>query len=204
MAQKGGFHARSGRIVTRGARPQLSRVIHLFTDAACIHARGIAAWGSMLIDGCESHIRSGLIGAHVQCSTTAEAEGVKLALSAFVRGGHIPRGSTVIVHCDNDGVCGYVSGQNTRVRPKANREQFRAAIDEIRNLERLGAIVVTAKWVPSHQQPDTADWRGLINARVDRMARDIARAENKRRISQGDTGRVKKEQQIERAEDGAE
>jgi ribonuclease HI len=179
-------------------------VIHLFTDAACIHGRGIAAWGSMLIDGCESFIRSGLIGAHVQCSTTAEAEGVKLALSAFVRNGYISRGSTVIVHCDNDGVCGYLNGCNTRDKPKASREQFRAAIDEIRRLETIGAIVVTAKWVPSHQHPDTADWRGLINARVDRMARDIAKAENKRRHELGDTGRVKKEDQIERAEDGAE
>lgn len=151
----------------------------------------------MLIDGCESFIRSGLIGAHVQCSTTAEAEGVKLALSAFVRNGYISRGSTVIVHCDNDGVCGYLNGGNTRDRPKASREQFRAAIDEIRRLETIGAIVVTAKWVPSHQQPDTADWRGLINARVDRMARDIAKAEHKRRIALGDTGRVKKEHQIE-------
>lgn len=151
----------------------------------------------MLIDGCESHIRSGLIGAHVKCSTTAEAEGIRLALSAFVRGEFIPRGSTVIVHCDNDGVCGYVSGTNTRDKPKASREQFRAAIDEIRNLERIAGIVVTAKWVPSHQQPDTADWRGLINARVDRLARDIAKAENKRRIELGDTGRVKADQQIE-------
>lgn len=151
----------------------------------------------MLIDGCDSFIRSGLVGAHVKCSTTAEAEGIRLALSAFVRNGYIPRGSTVIVHCDNDGVCGYVSGSNTRERPKASREQFRAAIDEIRNLERIAGIVVTAKWVPSHQQPDTADWRGLINARVDRLARDIAKAENKRRIELGDTGRVKADQQIE-------
>lgn len=151
----------------------------------------------MLIDGCESHIRSGLVGSHVKCSTTAEAEGIWLALSAFVRGEFIPRGSTVIVHCDNDGVCGYVSGQNARHRPKASRELFQAAIDEIRNLERLAGIVVTARWVPSHQQPDTNDWRGLINCRVDRMAREIAKAENKRRIALGDTGRVKIDQQIE-------
>ena len=116
--------------MARGETPQLPRVIHLFTDAACIRARGIAAWGSMLIDGCESHIRSGLIGSHMACSSTAEAEGIRLALSAFVRGEFIPRGSTVIVHCDNDGVCGYVSGSNTRDRPKANRVQFRAAIEQ--------------------------------------------------------------------------
>lgn len=151
----------------------------------------------MLIDGCESHIRSGLIGQHVKCSTTAEAEGIRLALSAFVRGDFIPRGSTVIVHCDNDGVCGYVSGQNARHRPRASREQFQAAIDEIRNLERLGGIVVTARWVRSHQQPDTNDWRGLINRRVDHMAREIAKAENRRRIELGDIGRLKQAEWIE-------
>lgn len=150
----------------------------------------------MLIDGCDSYIRSGLIGAQIKCSTTAEAEGIRLALSAFTRNGYIPRGSTVIVHCDNDGVCGYVRGDNARDRPRPSREQFRAAIDEIRNIERLAGIVITAKWVPSHQQPDTADWRGLINSRVDRMARDIAKAENKRRHELGDIGRLKQDEWI--------
>lgn len=155
----------------------------------------------MLIDGCESYIRSGLIGTQIRCSTTAEAEGIRLALSGFARGGYICPGDTVIIHCDNDGVCGYVSGTNNRPKPKARLETFRAAIDEIRALERLYQFVSVAKWVPGHQGIDTADWRGLINARVDRLAREIAAAENKRRMALGDVGRVKKELQIERDDD---
>jgi ribonuclease HI len=187
--------------MSRGEAPQPSRVKHLFTDAACIHARGIAAWGSMLIDGCESHIRSGLIGAQIKCSTTAEAEGIRLALSAFARRGYISPGDTVIVHCDNDGVIGYVSGTNARQNPRARHEAFRAAIDEIRALQILYKFTAIGKWVPGHQSLDTSDWRGLINARVDRLARAIATKENKRRAALGDAGRVKKELQIEGADD---
>ncbi len=41
-------------------------------------------------------------------------------------------------------------------------------------------LTLCAEWVRSHQGLDTQDWRCLINGRVDRQARAITKAEQRR------------------------
>lgn len=164
----------------RGDRLSLrsSSTKHLFTDASHVSQFGIGAWASMLVDGCDSFVRSDLFHEFPPCATSAEAIAAQLALGEFLRIGYISCGDTVIIHCDNDGVCSYLNRETLKARPKL--PHFRSALDEINALAKLYELKICARWVAGHQGLRTNEWRGLINARVDAIARAITRDEKNR------------------------
>lgn len=173
------------------------RVKHLFTDASCIRQRGIASWAGMLVDGMSSALRSGLIRAALRNGTAAEAHGVRYALRTFIALGMIEPRDTIIVHLDNQGVVEQLANDRA---PLPKELQFRTQIERIRRTARHYELAVCAQWIRGHQGLDATDVRSLINQRLDREAKIVSRAENRRRIDLGDAGRVPKAQQIEEDE----
>lgn len=159
--------------MARGIRPQPG-IKYLFSDAACIKDKGIAAWASILIHGCETYTREGLIGSRLDCSTTAEAEGLMLALRAFTRNGYITPGDTVIALCDNQTVSQYLSGELRRKWPR--KERFASALMQIKSIESSYPIALVPNWLPGHQGHETKDWRCMVQAYCDRTARYLARS----------------------------
>ncbi len=175
------------------------RIKHLFTDASCIHQRGIASWAGMIVDGIESSLQSGLIPVLLRNGTAAEAYGVRLALRQFIKIGWIAPGDTIIVHCDNQGVIAHIADDR---QPLPKEMHFRSQIERIRRIAAHYQLALCGQWIKGHQSRESDDIRSLINQRVDRAATTLSKAEHKRRIALGDFGRVPKAQQIE--QDAAE
>jgi ribonuclease HI len=167
---------------------------HLFTDASCIRQRGIASWAGMLLDGFDSHLQAGLIGQSLKDSTQAEAIAVRTALRLFLRRRLIVPGDTILVHCDNQDVVKHLDRGMLLPRASELALEFLA----IRETMEQHKLALCARWIKAHQGPDAACWRSLINQRVDREAIAVTKAENRRRLAEGDKGRVKKEFQIGR------
>ena len=172
---------------------QAPRAKHLFTDASCILQRGIASWAAMLVDGFQSEMLSGLIGSSPKSGNEAELHGVRYALRGFVKRGLIAKGDTIIIHCDNLAVCNALFTGDLRWRRQDSAKEFEQIMSVATDL----GLTICAQWIKGHQGFDTTDWRSLINQRVDREARAITRAENRRRISLGDIGRLKQSEWIE-------
>ncbi len=153
------------------------KVKNLFTDASCILQRGITSWAGMLITGYESELRSGIVGVEVRDPNRAEIFAVRYALRSFIRGGLIAKGDTVIIHSDNDTACRFL--QNPNAKPPKDKLFF----DELQLIQRNAAdhgLAICAMWIKAHQGHDALCWRSLINQRVDREARSLARAEAQR------------------------
>lgn len=153
------------------------KVKNLFTDASCIRQRGVTSWAGMLITGYESELRSGIVGVAVSDPNCAEIYAVRYALRSFIRGGLIAKGDTVIIHSDNDTACRFLQSRDIRA-PKD-----KTFLDELnlihRNAEDHG-IAICAMWIKAHQGDAATCWRSLVNQRVDREARALARAEAQR------------------------
>lgn len=130
----------------------------------------------MLVDGTQSELRSGLIGTSIEDANLAELASVRYALRSFIRSKLIVPHDTIMVHCDNDAVCRYLQDGIT-----PPRKDFRDELATLQFAAAEASIIVCAMWVKGHRGPKANCWRELINCRVDIEARQVSRAENKRR-----------------------
>lgn len=150
--------------------------LHLFTDAACQRRDQfqVSAWAAMLVTEEESRLQAGLLQRGVAESLDAELLAVAYSLGYFLTHGEcaawLPRGTRIIVHTDNTSAMQYLNG---KARPRSERNI--ATVEHIAHLVAEHDLTLTSLWVRSHQGFDATCWRGLINARVDREARRVAR-----------------------------
>lgn len=153
----------------------------LFTDASCIRLGAgpgfVASWAAMLITGERSTMCSGLLRKTSQNSTEMEIAAIAHAINNFAVSGDIATGERLVIFTDNSGAVDHLT---EKVRIKRKNLPLRAVKDEVQNLLSRTQVLASFVWVRSHQGHETQDWRGLINARVDREARRITRLEARR------------------------
>lgn len=148
--------------------------LHLFSDAACLSRSPtkVSAFAALLVAGLDSHFHAGLLQRGVTESQDAELLAVAFALEYFISRGHVDPLAQVIVHTDSQAAMHYLNG---RVRPKAHMHRVIAALEHIGRLVADNGLRLSSSWVKGHQGFDAKCWRGLINARVDREARRLAK-----------------------------
>ena len=145
----------------------------LFTDASCFRVAQVSAWAAMLITRERSWLHSDLILDDVDHdSMVGEVAAIASALEHFAALGALQPGDRVVVHADNQTAVRHLGGL---VQGRSRNAKLRAGkLRMIRVAAELG-LALEFSWVKAHQGPNTDDWRGLINARVDRLARWTAK-----------------------------
>lgn len=146
--------------------------LHLFTDAACQRrsTTQVSAWAALLVTGMDSYFQAGLLKLGITDSLEAELLGIAYALQYFITDGRVSPGSRLVVHTDNTTAAHYLNG---KAHPK--RPEFIATLEHVNHLVAEAGLQLSSSWVRSHQGFDAKCWRGLLNSRVDREARRIAR-----------------------------
>lgn len=134
--------------------------------------RGTAAWAGMLIAGEESWIARGVLDRRIKDTSYCELVAVGRALHQFCSHGGIKLHDRLTVFSDNEVVVRLLNGGWT---PDAADKPLCAAYAHVDHTVEKYRLAVKYRWVPSHQGEFSKDWRCLINARVDREARQRAK-----------------------------
>lgn len=147
--------------------PPAAGELILYTDASNYHQTRAGAWAAILVlpGGVEVEA-SGELRGDVTSSSAAEAMAVANALHRFIAQGHIARGSTVRVICDNAAVVRYVGIGKVK---KSKSEGVKDAITYVGKLRDRYGLVMRSEWVRGHQRQDSVDPRAAYNWRCDKL-----------------------------------
>lgn len=165
--------------MTEQGRPALL----IYTDAS--HAKGSGSWGAVITGPeIETMEAGGQFKGPCPCSTTAEMQGVANALHIAVAAGHLRRGTSATVLCDNQSVVQLITrkGLNGN-RMKRRTPALFAALHHVRDAMRDIQAQITFQWVRGHQSAAEADEHRAFNHRADQVAKRNNAALQARRAS---------------------
>lgn len=144
-------------------------MIEIYTDASIKEGRG--AWAAIVVMPHYKPVElfGALRGRGWGSSTAVEAAAMGNALHAAAQRGLLPRGSTVILRCDNMIACQRI---NRHAFKKSDRKVDRRILDAIAYAHAFAErreLTLSAEWVKGHQRLDSADPHMPYNRRCDAL-----------------------------------